>query len=800
MATSQGLRSRIMSNPSDNTRADHDGTRRNSPLPPDAEKPTERIGDLHDLASGSANSSNEPTRAYVPDAAGSNFNITDSQPMPKKLGKYEISKRLGRGGMGVVWKAVDPDLHRTVAIKVLSPELAHSSVARRRFRREAQAVAAISHPNVLTIHSVEAEGETPYIVMEFVDGESLREYVDQQGTLPPLEVVRLGTQIAMGLAAAHANGVIHRDVKPANVMLHKEATRLRLMDFGLARVAFDNVDLTSHDHCVGTPAYMAPEQVRGQEIDGRADLFSLGCVLYYMMTGISPFQGKSPAETIHRILAVDPPPLDQAVTGAAPVLAEIIDKLLKKDPNERYQSAQEVADIFKTLLTQLNLARTDHLADVLSDRNLARTALETDKRRPARSMVAFAAFALLLVVGAYALKQYSSRTLESPQSREVAASPTTSRDPQTTLGSTDRFEAAAVQPKLQLITVGPGGNCQTIAEAVERAAEDCEIVVVGPGPFTESITIKGDGLRGMKLRAAPRARWACPAGTGDELHALRIQDVSGVEISGFDFDVAPEAGRGINVTGRVGHLRITDCQFQHRPLRADQAYKLSLVNVSAERKDADAILTIRDSRFSGANGLGFCLAVDAKELKSPQVDCRDCIFRSENKHVLIAKSCSRLTLANNVFVGGHTGLHFSFKEWLGEEQFLIHNNTFAETRFWMSWMDSLPSATAVPPADRTRVWNNLILGGERTMGKPEQWKASIGNWSFAANWWERDATTQPTADREGQIATLYDRLDVPERRDPQSPNFLVPAEGSELLTSGTGGDLPTYIGAKKRLD
>ncbi|MBC8114108.1 MAG: serine/threonine protein kinase, partial [Candidatus Saccharimonas sp.] len=304
----------------------------------------------------------DPTYAYTPDngaeaedelvLSGSAL-LSSDIPIPARLGKYEIQGQIGRGGMGIVWKGFDPDLRRTVAIKVLSPHLAQSPVARRRFQREARAAAAINHENVLTIHSVEEQGETPFLVMEYVAGQSLKEYITERGKLGAIEVIRLSAQISQGLAAAHVQGVIHRDVKPANVMLHEGATRVRLMDFGLARVAFDNADLTSHDHAVGTPAYMAPEQIRGHDIDARADLFSLGCVMYCMVAGQSPFHGRNHAETIHKILDLVPARLHDVDPSVPLVLSEMVEKLLKKDPNERYQSAFEVAETLCRLLAQL---------------------------------------------------------------------------------------------------------------------------------------------------------------------------------------------------------------------------------------------------------------------------------------------------------------------------------------------------------------------------------------------------------------------------------------------------------------
>jgi serine/threonine protein kinase len=287
------------------------------------------------------------------------------QSTPQHFGKYTIEGSIGHGGMGVVWKAHDPDLNRTVAIKVLAPHLAQSRTARHRFQREARAAAAISHPHVLTIHAVEAENQTPFLVMEYVSGGSLKEFVAARGKLSPVQAIQLSCQIAQGLAAAHAQGVIHRDVKPGNVMLHEGGVRVRLADFGLARVASDNSELTSHDQTVGTPAYMAPEQLRGDRIDARADLFSLGCVMHFMLVGHSPFQGRTQGETIHKILGETPRPLLEIDPSIPPALAEIVDRLLRKDPDERYQSAYEVASVLERYLTLLNQAPTDEIANIL---------------------------------------------------------------------------------------------------------------------------------------------------------------------------------------------------------------------------------------------------------------------------------------------------------------------------------------------------------------------------------------------------------------------------------------------------
>jgi len=204
---------------------------------------------------------------------------TDKPGLLGLLDRYEVREEIGRGGMGLVLKALDPDLNRLVAIKVLSPILASNATARRRFVREAKAAAAVCHDHVVTVHSVDAADGLPYLVMQYVDGESLQARLDRAGPLAMEEIVRIGRQTATGLAAAHAQGLIHRDIKPANLLLENGVARVKITDFGLARMA-DDLGLTQDGVIAGTPEYMAPEQARGEAVDPRADLFSLGSVLY----------------------------------------------------------------------------------------------------------------------------------------------------------------------------------------------------------------------------------------------------------------------------------------------------------------------------------------------------------------------------------------------------------------------------------------------------------------------------------------------------------------------------------------
>ncbi|MGK0188239.1 MAG: serine/threonine protein kinase [Verrucomicrobiales bacterium] len=272
-----------------------------------------------------------------------------------RLGHYEVQGMIAQGGMGIVLKAVDPDLNREVAIKVLSPVLAVTERARSRFLREARSVASLDHPNVLPIFAVGDEDSLPYLVMPLVKGESLQERIAREGALPLHALQAIGAKIARGLEAAHQAGLVHRDVKPANVLLDAEGDgdRVWMTDFGLARAAEDSA-VTRTGSIAGTPQFMAPEQFETADVDARADLFSLGGVLYVMATGKVPFAGDS-AVSAMRSVCDSIPSRPDLVNPAVPAwLADLIMNLLEKSPDRRPADAGQVAAV----LEAEDLART----------------------------------------------------------------------------------------------------------------------------------------------------------------------------------------------------------------------------------------------------------------------------------------------------------------------------------------------------------------------------------------------------------------------------------------------------------
>ena len=269
-----------------------------------------------------------------------------------RLGRYDIEKVIGSGGMGIVLKAHDSELNRPIAIKLLAPHLSHVGAARERFAREGRAAAAVVHEHVVAIYNVEADGTLPFLIMQYVPGRSLQARVDEDGPLGVEEILRIGLQAAAGLAAAHAQGLVHRDVKPSNILLEDTVERAVLTDFGLAR-AMDDASLTQTGILAGTPHYMSPEQATGSDIDARSDLFSLGAVLYFMATGHPPFRATGALAVLHRICQEKHRPVWQWNKDVPDELSDVIDRLLEKKPGRRFAGADEVRQRLSSLLSHV---------------------------------------------------------------------------------------------------------------------------------------------------------------------------------------------------------------------------------------------------------------------------------------------------------------------------------------------------------------------------------------------------------------------------------------------------------------
>lgn len=285
--------------------------------------------------------------------------VTVSLPPLDEVGPYRLEEKLGSGGMGDVYRAYDSRLERRVALKQIRPRKASDPRARQRFLREAKAAAQLSHPSIVQVHDIiEAEGGD-WLVMELVEGQSLRQVLNA-GPLPTMDAVGLTIEIAAGLAEAHAEGIVHRDLKAENILVTTDG-RAKILDFGIAkRLDFESeASLTAEGQLLGTPQAMSPEQAMGRSVDHRSDLFSLGSLVYEMVTGNSPFAASGAVKTLQRICTYRQTPARKLTPDAPRPLSDLIDRLLEKDPAHRPQSADEVVAAAKHLARHLGSGRSE---------------------------------------------------------------------------------------------------------------------------------------------------------------------------------------------------------------------------------------------------------------------------------------------------------------------------------------------------------------------------------------------------------------------------------------------------------
>ncbi len=279
-----------------------------------------------------------------------------------RIGRYELEQLVGRGGMGLVFRARDVDLQRVVAVKTLAMHLIPIGAARQRFVREARATALLTHPHIVPVFDVITEGAVPAIVMQFIAGPTLEQQLATAGPMPWRDVLQIGIQLADALAAAHEHGLVHRDIKPGNVLLEAGGTRALLTDFGLVR-ALDDATLTRSGMLAGTPDYMSPEQANGQTVSTSSDLFSLGSVLYAMLTGHPPFRAESPMAVMNRLCHQRQRPIHEQRSEVPLELTRLVDRLLAKQPGKRFGSAAEVAQHLRELAGARNSLRSQRLYD-----------------------------------------------------------------------------------------------------------------------------------------------------------------------------------------------------------------------------------------------------------------------------------------------------------------------------------------------------------------------------------------------------------------------------------------------------
>jgi ribosomal protein S27E len=750
-----------------------------------------------------------------------------------RLGPYRVLKVLGAGGMGVVFRAEDPQLQRLVALKAMLPDLAANESARQRFLREARAAAKLKHDHIVSIYQVGEDRGAPFLAMEFLEGEALEDRIKRaapdEGTspLPLAEILRIGREIAEGLEAAHEHGLIHRDIKPGNVWLEGKRGRVKILDFGLARSANEDVHLTQSGAIVGTPAYMPPEQARGEAVDGRCDLYSLGCVLYRLCTGQLPFKGDNTMSLLLALATEQPKSVRELNADVPAALADLIMRLLAKDAAQRPATAREVAEA-------LDAIDTGEPVVVKAARAPA------PPRRRRRRAMAVAGGALLLTVlltvivirlgkpeeGSVAIETVDPNVqlVFTSGGREV-----TVRDGKDgaefklPLGSyqvalkdgkggfqlkTDHFtlkrgervlvkvmrqagtppaEARAdIPPPVQVpeppplaewlkgrkvLTVAQDGSGQfkTIKAALDALKPHQVVKVLDRGPYRESLQVGAlpadTGLISEQQTVLEIPSW--PNGT------YSFGPLDGFRLSGFRLLWPPPNARWNWMThwSRPSGLVIEDCCFALTKPSEAIAIHLMFENSEPDFKP----VVVRNCRFDFA-GIGF----DAPAGSVPTV----VLQRNYFKHAYLASTSARsqkVLIRHNVFDLPKDGI---WVEKLKEvsEILEISNNTFASPPSSISIVQSAPKSGIV-------IRNNCSDRGIGLDGKAlADAGDSVKNWQLDHNCYIRRGSL-PKASSDVVEEPPFLSL------DPSHPDFLRIAADGPAAKGGAGGAWPSYIGA-----
>jgi serine/threonine-protein kinase len=615
-----------------------------------------------------------------------------------RLGHYEVLEVIGRGGFGVVLKAYDDSLHRVVAIKVLASHLASNATARKRFAREAEAAAAVAHEHVVTIHAVEKDHEPPYIVMQYVSGASLQDRLDREGPLEVKEILRIGAQAARGLAAAHAQGVIHRDIKPANILLENGVERVKITDFGLART-LDDASLTQSGVIAGTPQYMAPEQANGEIVDHRADLFSLGSVLYALCTGRPPFRASTVMGVLKRVSEDDPRPIREVNPEIPDWLEAIVERLHAKHPADRFQSATELAERLE-----------QHLAYLQRPGSTPRPRTEYVNRRrqtahrghPLFWIAALVVLSLSCCALPIGLMVSWFMAFDSPPAPAVAieSSGPAIRQPMADVVPLQRENPAFLsQPRVAVgwppfVIIGregqPNRPVANLADAIAMAGNGDVIEVQASGMFaTSPIDIKNKALT---IRAASGFTPGLQFTSDDNTDTPMLQTNAPLVLEGFEFKRLVQ--RQMNIT--VGGLDITEGPQPGR--RLEQSNEIVRVD--------DAPLYVANCRFTVDFGYR-CI----RARNCPQITLRNCQFQGPVIYAVDWESAKDgRAIIENCILGTQVGLGFHCRKDLRDVSIELTHNTIVGAWPYVLLLDSLPDAAAAEPPLSMKSKENAILG------------------------------------------------------------------------------------------
>jgi serine/threonine protein kinase len=698
-----------------------------------------------------------------------------------RLDHYEVLGVVGRGGMGVVFKARDTRLQRIVAIKVLAAPLAASGTARQRFFREARAAAAVRDEHVVSIHAVSDEsGPTPYLVMEFIAGVTLEKQVKARGPLGVKEILRIGMQAAEGLATAHRQGLIHRDVKPANILLENGVERVKLTDFGLAR-AVDDASLSQSGVIAGTPLYMAPEQARGQPLDPRSDLFSLGSVLYTLCTGRAAFAAANTLAVLKRVCEEAPGPIREINPDIPEWLAAVVERLMAKDAGERFQTAADLAEVLGQHLVQLQQSRL--------------TPTPPPKKRVAVALLMVGVVASLMTVAVRSWTKLPPAPGKAPESgTTVPAGPrvTVSKRPE------------------------DGAQFNTIQAALDEAEPGMTVRVLDDADYAEYLVInRPEQQRGVVLEAVGKATIRKLPDRGE---AVLIRGVPRFTVRGFGFESSTGGANDplVFITGLCPGVVLDRLDM------TSGSGCVVLYDMPLTGKDAPVVIQNCTMRA----GLGRTVSIEGYNRENPDhpqpcghVVIRNNILVRSGEGVVMKGAVHKIDVVGNRILDTMHGAIVLWDLRAESADILIANNTMLRNGSALAIADDHAKGKEFLKCKNIRFQNNLLLEpqddgdlflndhlrGTGGAGFPQADVESLlksPEWRFSHNWRQIDPVKALARNPGRWIPRCpNDKLQVRIALLPYKlghPKFLQPAKNPPLATGGAGVSdtwLPAYVGA-----
>lgn len=655
--------------------------------------PRERTG-RRDSASTAPEIRFEPSRR--PDSLG-------------RIGSYEILEYLGRGGMGMVWKATDVSLGRPVALKLMAPELREEESARQRFLREARAAAAVKHPNVVTVHAVSEHCGMPYLAMEFVEGGTLKDRLDASAPLAIDEAVEAAFQVAQGLAAIHERGVVHRDVKPSNVLVEKNSRETyKIGDFGLARIGEERSDLSMTGATFGTTAYMSPEQLLGEPLDRRSDLFSLGSLLYEAIAGEAPFRGPTAAATGHHVITAAHRPLCEIRPDVPSGLSQVVDKLLAKDRKDRYGSAGEAAEALNAVLASLlrpEAAPADPTrAGTVSYRFVGR-----------RIAGVAVACVLLASLGVWWFAAPASSDSPSDSVRITLSEMADGRDFEQALaavppGGTIVFAEAGEYPLNLVLEDAERWNGVTLSSSAEN-------VILRPldptKPIVDLVGVRGVTVEGLELE------------TNGDSHAIRMTGCEGIKLRKLQIRQT--------ATRNKAAIQIIDCNS------APEAEPLQIVDCEVTTQTDGQCLWLQN---------------ETRPVWNVSIERNQFVGNERGTLVALVFMPGKIEVRQNRFASAHVGLNMnSLPGGTGtrSDQTVVADNVFESCNAWIGLWGTDPARTPFSMVE------NVIRDCNAIEATPEQLGAVEEHCDLRGNRWERRSAEGPLPQA---LQDLFDVVEV----------------------------------------